>query len=125
MEMLSGFVILQVQVCKADSKRQKDENKIQDELGYIYISIIIRMKAGSSGPVIELALKNDRFLTKAKRIATARMQYEARMTLYPRFSAWLSHVIAGGCSLRIDRPTHQMTWWRTSNVTKARATKFQ
>ena len=34
--MLSGFVILQVQVCKADSKRQKDENKIQEELGYIY-----------------------------------------------------------------------------------------
>ena len=123
--MLSGFVILQVQVCKADSKRQKDENKIQDELGYIYISIIIRMKAGSSGPVIELALKNDRFLTKAKRIATARMQYEARMTLYPRLSAWLSHVIGGGCALRIDRPTHQMRWWRTSNVTKARATKFQ
>ena len=88
---------------------------------------IIRMKAWSSGPVIELTLasKNDRFLTIATRIATARMQYEARMTLYPRLSVWLSHVIEGGCSLRIDRPTHKMTRWRTSNATKARATKFQ
>ena len=34
--MLSGFVILQIQLREANSKCYKDENKIQEELGGVY-----------------------------------------------------------------------------------------